>query len=69
MSRPIALPSPWLELARHAGSVKALAEALSTTPRTIQRWASGDRVPDVLWQRAANAWARRRGLAVPWADV
>jgi transcriptional regulator with XRE-family HTH domain len=66
MSRPIALPSPWRELATSLGSVEALAERCGVTPRTVQRWARGELSPGVLVRDAVNGLARRRKLAEPW---
>jgi transcriptional regulator with XRE-family HTH domain len=43
--RPVALPGPLGELARAVGGTSELAERLGVTPRTLQRWASGTRVP------------------------
>ena len=45
MPRPTTLPEPWRTLAACLGSVQALADALGTTPRTINGWASGNRRP------------------------
>lgn len=66
MSRPTTLPSPWRELAKHAGGVEALAEALHVDRRTIGKWAASERAPRKLAREAVNEWARRRGLVEPW---
>ena len=39
MGRPSTLPEPWLQLATSLGGVGKLAEAMGTTPKTINRWA------------------------------
>lgn len=38
---PTSIAGPWRALIDAAGGVTALARAIGTTPRTIQRWASG----------------------------
>lgn len=39
------LPEPWLSLSQKLGSVKALAQALGTVPKTVSQWAHGTRKP------------------------
>lgn len=45
MPRPSTLPEPWRSMADKLGGVQALADALHSDPRTINRWATGERVP------------------------
>lgn len=52
MPRPTTLPEPWRSLAAELGGVKALAEVLLCDPRTVARWAHGERTPD----RRAREW-------------
>lgn len=66
VGRPMALPSPWLELAEAFGGVAELAEACGVSRRGLNHWAAGDRVPGSIVRRHVNALARRRGLKEPW---
>lgn len=43
MTRPILLPHPWDLLAEKAGGVAKLAEHFGVDPRTVRRWANGER--------------------------
>jgi len=45
MGRPSTLPGPWGALAAKLGGVAALAAALHSTPRAVQFWATGERIP------------------------
>lgn len=45
MPRPSTLPEPWRTLAEKLGGVQALANALHSSTRTINRWANGQRIP------------------------
>lgn len=46
--RPIHIPSPWGELAEVVGGTKKLAEKLSISGATLNRWANGvHRVPEL----------------------
>jgi hypothetical protein len=65
MARPITLPEPFMAMALHVGTVRALADSLGTTPMTVWRWAHGV-VPGEIVRRAVNGWATRRGLPAPW---
>lgn len=56
MPRPTSLPEPWRSLADKLGGVQALADVLLCDPRSIHRWACGERKPDrrsAEWIRAA----------------
>lgn len=46
MSRKSTLPEPWRSLADKLGGVGKLAEAMGVDPRTIGRWAHGERAFD-----------------------
>jgi transposase len=67
VSRSTTLPSPWREMAERAGGVAALAAELGVGVSTVRSWGARTRTPGVIVQRAVNAWARRRGIAAPWA--
>ena len=41
--RPLALRGPIGELARVLGGLESLAERLAVSPRTVRRWAAGER--------------------------
>ena len=45
MGRPTTIPEPWRSLAARLGGLQALASALHSDPRTVTRWAAGDREP------------------------
>ena len=62
MSRSIQLPSPWRELASVLGGVGKLATALDVAPRTIDRWAAGERHPHKLVQACVNRFAKMHGV-------
>ena len=66
MSAASSLPAPWRELAEAAGGVGKLAEAFGVSPRTIHRWAHGERTPSVLEQRGINAWALAHKCKAPY---
>ena len=63
--RPCTFPEPWASLVDACGGVAALADALDVTPRTLRRWAHGERSPHPLMARAVRALARRRGVKSP----
>jgi transcriptional regulator with XRE-family HTH domain len=62
--RPPTLPALWSKLAEAAGSVELLAQELGVSRRTVHRWAHGERTPSLLEQRAINAWAKAKRVAV-----
>lgn len=45
MTRPMNIPDPWRSLAVKLGGVQLLADALHSSPRTINRWANSQRMP------------------------
>jgi transcriptional regulator with XRE-family HTH domain len=44
----------------------ALAEVFDVTPRTIQRWANGEKTPDLAIRVAIAAWCVRHELVSPY---
>jgi hypothetical protein len=67
MTRPLSLPSPWLELANAHGTLAALALRIGVQPLAVWRWAHGHRHPGTLAQRRVNELCReaRIRLAYP----
>lgn len=66
MGRPSTLPSPWQELALSFGGVDVLSTRLQVDPRTIRRWAAGDRIPHAIVRKSVDALARSRGVEPPF---
>lgn len=54
------------EAVREAGGVRALADALMVTPKTLWLWGVRGTPPSRRLARDVNAWARRRGLVEPF---
>ena len=65
MPRPTTLPDPWRSLAKKLGGVGALASALGTASRTVNRWARGDREPTGTAQKAIAALFAAHNLEPP----
>lgn len=65
MGRPTTLPEPWRSLAMKLGGVRALAHALCSDPRTVARWANGDRIPRGPARAMIEALFREHGVAAP----
>ena len=65
MPHPITQPEPWRSLAVRLGGVGALAEALGTSPRTLDHWARGDRHPGGTARMAILSLFAAHGLDPP----
>lgn len=48
--RPLAIPSPWRELALAVGGLKALADRLGVTTKTVRRWSRGSAPTLAHWK-------------------
>jgi len=62
MARPTTLPEPWRSLAAKLGGVQALADALGTTTRTINRWANGEMGMSGTAKKLFEALLRENGM-------
>ncbi len=62
----IQLTGPIAPLAKAFGSVKALAEALGVTPRSIQRWDEGSLSPAVPARKLMAILAAQHRVPVPY---
>lgn len=79
MPRPISLPEPWLSLAaelerkwieanpgkKSPGGVLLTAGALHSNPRTVRRWATGERIPRGPALALINQVFREHGFKPP----
>lgn len=65
MSRPTTLPEPWRSLADKLGGVQALADALHSDPRTVGRWAAGERTPRGPARALVDALCKRLHVPAP----
>ena len=65
MGRTTNMRGAWKALADALGGVGKLADALGRNRSTIERWASGERVPPVEVQAAVGELAARHGVAMP----
>jgi hypothetical protein len=65
MSRPTTLPEPWRSLAAKLGGVGPLADALGVPPRTLRRWAQGERHASRTAQMTIDALFQSHHLEPP----
>jgi len=63
--RPTTLPGVWGQMANALGGVAELAEEFGVTPRTLQRWAYGERRPSRNDIALVQAMVAVHGLRMP----
>jgi len=66
MGRRTTLPHPWRDLAKSAGGVLKLADALGVNYRTIENWGKGSVPQSEAVRDYVAAFAYRRGIVVQW---
>jgi hypothetical protein len=64
--RETTLPPVWSALAKEAGGVDELADALGCTRMAVWHWAHGGRMGSKSARKRVNDWAKRRGLREPF---